>query len=139
MITIALDAMGGDHAPDENILGAYRAIDDLSINVILVGQEDVIKKCIKKHNLSDVSSITICNAEEIVGNFYSKEFIRKRILKQTDEEVQQIDKQIEAEKAAAPPEEEEESFVPKQDKFMKEDIKLKKEMNDIMKSVLSES
>lgn len=67
MITIALDAMGGDHAPDENILGAYRAIDDLSINVILVGQEDVIKKCIKKHNLSDVSSITICNAEEIVG------------------------------------------------------------------------
>jgi hypothetical protein len=78
-------------------------------------------------------------AEEIVGNFYSKEFIRKRILKQTDEEVQQIDRQIEAEKAAAPPEEEEESFVPKQDKFMKEDIKLKKEMNDIMKSVLSES
>jgi len=50
-----------------------------------------------------------------------------------------IDKQIEAEKAAGPPEEEEESFVPKQDKFIKEDIKLKKEMNDIMKSVLSES
>ena len=50
-----------------------------------------------------------------------------------------IDKQIEAEKAAAPPEEEEESFVPKQDKFMKEDIKLKKEMNEIMKGVLSES
>ena len=78
-------------------------------------------------------------ADEIVGNFYSKEFIRKRILKQTDEEVRLIDKQIEAEKAAGPPEEEEESFVPKQDKFMKEDIKLKKEMNDIMKSVLSES
>ena len=51
---------------------------------------------------------------------YSKEFIRKRILKQTDEEVQLIDRQIEAEAEAAPPEEEEESFVPKQDKFMKE-------------------
>ena len=50
-----------------------------------------------------------------------------------------IDKQIEAEAAAAGPEEEEESFIPKQDKFMKEDIKLKKEMNNIMKSVLSES
>ena len=46
---------------------------------------------------------------------------------------------IEAETEAAPPEEEEESFVPAGDKFMKEDIKLKKEMNDIMKSVLSES
>jgi hypothetical protein len=77
-------------------------------------------------------------ADEIVGTFYSKEFIRKRILKQTDEEVQLIDQQIEAEAAAAP-EEEEESFVPKQDKFMKEDIKLKKEMNEIMKGVLSES
>jgi hypothetical protein len=50
-----------------------------------------------------------------------------------------IDRQIEPEAAAAPPEEEEESFVPTQGKFMKEDIKLKKEMNDIMKGVLSES
>jgi hypothetical protein len=78
-------------------------------------------------------------ADEIVGTFYSKEYIRKRILKQTDEEVQLIDRQIEAEAEAAPPEEEEESFVPTQGKFMKEDIKLKKEMNDIMKGVLSES
>ena len=57
----------------------------------------------------------------------------------TDEEVQQIDRQIEAEAAAAPPEEEEEAFIPKKGSFMKEDIKLKKEMNDIMKGVLSES
>ena len=54
-------------------------------------------------------------AEEIVGTFYSKEFIRKRILKQTDEDVKLIDKQIEAEAAAGEgPEEEEESFIPKQ-------------------------
>jgi len=79
-------------------------------------------------------------ADEIVGTFYSKEFIRKRILKQTDEDVKLIDKQIEAEAAAGGgPEEEEESFIPKQEKFMKEDIKLKKEMNEIMKGVLSES
>jgi hypothetical protein len=78
-------------------------------------------------------------ADEVVGTFYSKEYIRKRILKQTDEEVQLIDKQIEAEAAAAPPEEEEEAFIPKKGNFMKEDIKLKKEMNDIMKGVLSES
>jgi hypothetical protein len=78
-------------------------------------------------------------ADEIVGTFYSKEFIRKRILKLSDEEVRLIDKQIEAEAEAAPPEEEEEAFIPKQDKFIKEDIKLKKEMNEIMKGVLSES
>ena len=78
-------------------------------------------------------------AEEIVGTFYSKEFIRKRILKQTEEEVQMIDRQIEAEKAEEPPEEAEESFVPTNDSFIKEDIKIKKEMNEIMKGVLSES
>ena len=31
-------------------------------------------------------------ADEIVGNFYSKEYIRKRILKQTQEEIEEIDK-----------------------------------------------
>jgi len=50
-----------------------------------------------------------------------------------------IDRQIEAETEAEPPEEEDEAFVPKQDNFIKEDIKLKKEMNEIMKNVLSES
>ncbi len=81
-------------------------------------------------------------ADEIVGTFYSKEYIRKRILKQTAEEIKDINQQIENEAAAEPEGEEEDqyqSFVPKgkgNGKFMKEDIKLKKDMNDIMKSVL---
>ena len=83
-------------------------------------------------------------ADEIVGNFYSKEFIRKRILKQTQEEIEEIDNQIEAEKATAPEDEGDgedqyQSFVPKKGKFMKEDIDLKSDMNDIIKNVLSES
>ena len=85
-------------------------------------------------------------AEEIVGTFYSKEYIRKRILKQTAEEIKEIDQQIETEAAAAPEDEGEDqyqSFVPKskgkgKGKFMKEDIKLKTDMNDIMKTVLQE-
>ena len=36
-------------------------------------------------------------ADEIVGNFYSKEYVRKRILKQTQEEIDEIDRQIAAE------------------------------------------
>ena len=80
-------------------------------------------------------------ADEIVGNFFSKEYIRKRILKQTQEEIEEIAKQIEAEAAAAPdePEDDMQSFVPKKGKFVKEDVKLKNEMRDIMKSVLNES
>ena len=61
-------------------------------------------------------------ADEIIGNFYSKEHVRKRILKQSQEEIEQIDKEIEAEKAAAPaePEDEYQSFKPKDGKPLKE-------------------
>ena len=81
-------------------------------------------------------------ADEIVGNFYSKEYVRKRILKQTQEEIMEIDKQIELEKAAAPPEEEDEyaSYKHKGGKNLSEDNeeKFKTNINDIFKKVLEE-
>ena len=80
-------------------------------------------------------------------------YIRRKILKQTQEDIEEIDKQIELEAAAEPEMEDDmQSFVPKNGKFIKEnvkskkksnftkeDIKLKEDMNDILKSVLSES
>ncbi len=39
MLKIALDAMGGDFAPEVNILGAIEAVSDSEIEVILVGDE----------------------------------------------------------------------------------------------------
>ena len=41
---VALDAMGGDFAPDCNILGAVSAIDLFDVDVILVGDEDVLRE-----------------------------------------------------------------------------------------------
>ena len=82
-------------------------------------------------------------ADEIVGNFYSKEFVRKRILKQTQEEIMEIDKQIELEKAAAPPPEEDEyaSYKHKGGENLSEDNeeKFKTNINDIFKTVLEEN
>jgi len=43
MLTIAVDAMGGDHAPKREVEGAVRAAEELQIGVILVGLEDVIR------------------------------------------------------------------------------------------------
>ena len=83
-------------------------------------------------------------ADEIVGNFYSKEYIRKRILKQTQEEIMEIDKQIELEKAAAgPPEEDDEyaSYKHEGGENLNEDNvdeKFKSNINDIFKKVLEE-
>ena len=95
--------------------------------------------------------------DEIIGTFYSKEFVRKRILKQTQDEIETIDKQIEAEKADAPPEEEEgqyqdfkpngsgQTLVESLDKIVEKKIveiekdeELKMNMNDIFKTVLED-
>jgi glycerol-3-phosphate acyltransferase PlsX len=40
---IAVDAMGGDHAPREIVRGALLALEESSIDVLLVGQEEKIK------------------------------------------------------------------------------------------------
>jgi len=41
-LRVAVDAMGGDKAPDEIVEGALRASNELGIDIILVGKEDVI-------------------------------------------------------------------------------------------------
>ena len=45
MIKVAVDAMGGDYAPAEIVKGAVEAArEKTQIQVILVGQEDIVKK-----------------------------------------------------------------------------------------------
>src|ERR1041385_6440569 len=44
MLTIAVDAMGGDHAPKSEVEGAVRAARSLGVRVILVGPEDLIRR-----------------------------------------------------------------------------------------------
>ena len=40
---ILLDAMGGDNAPDANIKGAVKAIEQIDAEVILIGHNSRIK------------------------------------------------------------------------------------------------
>jgi glycerol-3-phosphate acyltransferase PlsX len=49
MVTIALDAMGGDDFPKPEVEGALQAAKDLGIRVILVGQETVVRKELDRH------------------------------------------------------------------------------------------
>lgn len=46
---IAIDAMGGDHAPAEIVAGAIRAQDELDVEVLLVGDPDKIQACLRRH------------------------------------------------------------------------------------------
>lgn len=49
MVTIALDAMGGDHFPQPEVEGAIQAAKDFAIRVILVGQEALVLKELNRH------------------------------------------------------------------------------------------
>ncbi len=49
MLTVAVDAMGGDHAPKSEVDGAVQAARNLGVKVVLVGREDVVRAELEKH------------------------------------------------------------------------------------------
>ena len=57
-MVILLDAMGGDNAPDANIKGAVKAIDQIKSKLILIGNENIIKSKIKEFYNKDISEIS---------------------------------------------------------------------------------
>ena len=67
LISIAIDAMGGDNAPQSEIAGALEAIQENDdIHIILVGNEAVIQKELKKHLLYDKKKISIHHCREVI-------------------------------------------------------------------------
>ncbi|ACK65852.1 fatty acid/phospholipid synthesis protein PlsX [Rippkaea orientalis PCC 8801] len=46
---IAVDAMGGDHAPDEIVAGAIRASEELDVTILLVGDRQQIEQSLQHH------------------------------------------------------------------------------------------
>ncbi len=67
MIKVALDAMGGDHAPGEMILGAVNAVKDHdSIQVLVVGLEDMVRSELAKHSYPQ-DRIKVVPATEVIG------------------------------------------------------------------------
>lgn len=70
-MTILLDAMGGDNAPDDVIKGAVKAINEIKSNILLIGNEKIINEKVKeifnKENIKEISNrIDIYNTTEII-------------------------------------------------------------------------
>mgnify|MGYP000041821122 CR=1 FL=1 len=64
MINVAVDAMGGDNAPGEIVKGAVQAVNKRSdIHVLLVGQEEAVKKELASHTYPK-EQITLVQASE---------------------------------------------------------------------------
>jgi len=64
MLTIAVDAMGGDFAPKSEVEGAIRAARSLGVRVILVGKEDVLRRELAQHDGHGSLPIEIQHASE---------------------------------------------------------------------------
>jgi glycerol-3-phosphate acyltransferase PlsX len=68
MVRVAVDAMGGDNAPEEIVKGAVEAVKEKdNITVILTGQEDRIKKELAKYTGYPADRIRIVNATQVIG------------------------------------------------------------------------
>jgi phosphate acyltransferase len=66
MLTIAVDAMGGDHAPKSEVEGAIKAASSQHVGVVLVGQQDVLERELREHRNAGDLPIRIHHASEVV-------------------------------------------------------------------------
>ena len=66
-ITIAIDAMGGDHGPHVTVPAALKALQaDDQLNVVLVGLQDAIEAELKNHKTTTSPRLRIHHASEVV-------------------------------------------------------------------------
>ena len=64
---IILDAMGGDHAPEAPVLGAFEAAKLYGAQITLVGRGEAILETMRKHGIADLpAGVDIANAEDVV-------------------------------------------------------------------------
>src|SRR5580700_7446250 len=65
MTTIALDGMGGDHAPRAEVEGAIAAAREYGLRILLVGIEATLKQEVARHRLKQLP-IEIVPATEVI-------------------------------------------------------------------------
>lgn len=64
---IAIDAMGGDYAPEQPVLGALEALQFIDSDIVLIGDETKIKAVLKGKSY-DAKRISIVHTTEVIDN-----------------------------------------------------------------------
>jgi glycerol-3-phosphate acyltransferase PlsX len=77
---IAIDAMGGDHAPGEIVEGAIEAARDFGVSVILVGDREVLDKYLQARTTPTPPNVSVHHASQVVemGEAPAQAIRRKR-------------------------------------------------------------
>lgn len=65
-VVVAVDAMGGDNAPDAVVRGAVRAVAELSVSVILVGRREVIEAALASAGAAAGDRLQISDARDVI-------------------------------------------------------------------------
>ena len=64
---IIIDAMGGDHAPEQIVLGALQSAKEFGVQIVLVGRGEEILASMRSHGWDTLpAGVEICNAEDVV-------------------------------------------------------------------------
>ena len=63
---VAIDAMGGDHAPEEILLGAMAAVKDYGCDIVLVADETLLREAMGKHGVREGEHIFVHHASEVI-------------------------------------------------------------------------
>lgn len=66
MVRIALDAMGGDRAPQVTVEGAISAARELGCQITLVGDKVCIEKELRKYDIKGLT-VSICHTDEVIA------------------------------------------------------------------------
>src|ERR1700741_1523452 len=78
MITIAVDAMGGDNAPRPEVEGSVLAARELGVRVLLVGQANPVKGELAKHDWSGLPIELVPASEVITMNDHPAQAFRRK-------------------------------------------------------------
>jgi glycerol-3-phosphate acyltransferase PlsX len=65
-VRVAVDAMGGDYAPEEIVKGAVLAAQKDDVEIFLVGSTNILEKELAKYKLSHNSAIHLAEASEVI-------------------------------------------------------------------------
>ncbi len=77
-VKIALDAMGGDHAPEVTVAGAMDAARDFGIGLYLVGKEAMLQEQLARYDTTNLDLTVIPATQEIAMWEHPAEAVRTR-------------------------------------------------------------
>src|SRR5882762_1396198 len=78
MITIAVDAMGGDHAPRPEVEGSVLAARELGVRVLLVGQPSVVRAELARQASPNLPIELVPASEVIAMNDQPPQALRRK-------------------------------------------------------------